>query len=80
MNSKQRRQNKREWKYRITYVVNVFDDDFYNEWPAAAWCDEKVGKGNWRQEFVRQRLFTYYEYSFHFKNEKDAMVFALRWS
>jgi len=80
MNSKQRRQNKRQWKYRITYVDRDYDDDLDHKWPVIVWCDEKVGKSNWRQEFLGYRSFPYNEYSFHFKNEKDAMLFALRWS
>lgn len=53
----------------------------------AAWCEQQFGS---RWEFIghRQGIWcTFWEgpkdynnYSWHFKNEKDAVLFLLRWS
>ncbi len=81
MNSKQRRQYERQWKYHITFVDrgDVDDmDEFAPEWEPIRWCDENFGWQSWRKIFIGYKLWDT-EYSFQFKKEKDAMLFALRW-
>ena len=51
------------------------------------WCEDTVGHGrvepgpNWLDEEDVWYSFAWYGYwTFHFKHEKDATAFALRWS
>lgn len=81
MNSRQRRQDRREWKHIINLGSRSFDD-YIEMWN---WLAEKHGKKilrcGWRCK-VEVNADTADEYflTWQFIREKDAAEFTLKWS
>jgi hypothetical protein len=81
MNSKQRRQDRKKWKYRISTTAR--DWDHYNAmWE---WLKSQHGIINsrcgWRDR-VRNRTnlpYENYQVVWQFTKENDATLFALKW-
>lgn len=83
MNSRQRRQDRRQWTYSITTVAQ--DWDHYN----AMWMwlkarhGTKVDRCGWRDRIDdRNSSYSYqvrYNITWQFQREHDAIEFALRW-
>ena len=82
MNSKQRRKDRRLWKYQITTSTRNFNE-YIDQW---TWLDNRFGRVidecGWREREVNfdawesEDLRSVWE----FKREQDAVEFALRWA
>jgi hypothetical protein len=76
MNSNQRRKLKREFPCSIR--IECGEDTMYY------WHDQKVTQAKrWCRQNLSDRWITdsdYYSTTFKFHNEKDALMFALRWA
>lgn len=80
MNSRQRRQDRKRWRYSIVTVAQ--DWDHYNEmWQ---WLNVKHGRKvtqcGWRDRHDMYDNDTNFEVRWEFDNERNATEFALRWA
>lgn len=75
MNSKQRRQYNRKFKYNVyvTFRANRFTDEIEQEYKVYDWCNKRFGKGNW------EALQYSWSPMFRFTKERDLIMFKLRW-
>ena len=78
MNSRQRRRDRRLWKYRVVTATPHFQD-YEDRW---RWLDDlhgrNVNKCGWRDRDQGQG--PPFETTWEFVNERDAIEFALRWA
>ncbi len=76
MNSKQRRQDERKWKYHVRLDYDKVDQNGYDN--MFDWCRDTFGNGvrnhTWREK--HQEIGTWWQ----FTDSKAAMLFAMRWS
>lgn len=70
----------------VSVPKNLMRADLNNLAPMMKWCEDNLGTGriepgaNWLDEHDVWYSFSWYGYwTFHFKHEKDAMAFTLRW-
>lgn len=83
MNSKQRRKDRRQWKYTVNTIAKDYDHyiEMWN-WLANAY-GRKILSCGWRVKF---ELHTIYEYDeslpmqWIFDNQHKASNFAMRWA
>ena len=75
MNSKQRRQDLRKWRYNVSLDYDRVDQNGYDN--MFDWCRDTFGNGVrndiWREK--HQEIGTCWQ----FTNSKAAMLFAMRW-
>lgn len=75
MNSKQRRQDARKWKYHVRLTYDQADRNGYDN--MFDWCRDTFGNGVrndcWREK--HQEVGTWWQFS----DSKSAALFALRW-
>lgn len=81
MNSRQRRQDRRAWKYRIDLGIGTFED-YVDMW---LWLDQRFGRKidrcGWRDRIeIVDDLNNQYRMAWEFLRKKDAVEFALRWA
>ena len=76
MNSKQRRQDRKKWKYNVRLSYDRADQHGYDN--MFNWCRDTFGNGKvcagWREK--HQEIGTWWQ----FTDSKNAALFALRWS
>jgi len=76
MNSKQRRQDRKKWKYSVRLTYEQADRNGYDN--MFDWCCDTFGNGKvcagWREK--HQEIGTWWQ----FTNSKKAALFALKWS
>ena len=72
MNSKQRRQDRRAWKYVIVIDDKILWDDYHTMWD---WTAKTFGTTltKWRER--HNCIGTHWE----FKREREALIFRLKW-
>lgn len=75
MNSKQRRQDARKWRYNVRLSRDKVDHNDYND--MFDWCRDTWGNGvrcaGWREK--HNHVGTCWQ----FTDEKKAVLFAMRW-
>ncbi len=81
MNSRQRRQDRKLWRYSIITLARDYDH-YIEMWE---WLTEQHGKRardcGWRERMSVPLSFDYdYKITWQFIREKDATEFALRWA
>lgn len=67
MNSRQRRQIKRKYKFVINQQNQTMPHFLY----AKVWCEEFLEDGTWQADILSRK--------FKFSKQKDAVLFALKW-
>ena len=77
MNSHQRRKFDRKWKHNVVVDFDSVVVDFDRRWSKyleiREWCEKNFGK-------MGNRWYNIASYTpFLFKNEKDCVLFILRW-
>lgn len=76
MNSKQRRQDQKKWKYHVRLSWDRADKNGYNN--MFNWCQDTFGNGKactgWREK--HREIGTWWQ----FTDSKKAALFALKWS
>ena len=72
MNAKQRRRDRKAWKYIVEFDDHVVWDQYHEMW---TWTVEQFGQSSpwWRE--AHGHTGTRWE----FQKEKDALFFKLRW-
>lgn len=80
MNSRQRRQDRRLWKYRVVTQTHDFED-YVAQWQ---WLDQRHGKRvvkcGWRDRDHGYGHGSPYHTVWEFIHAQDATEFALRWA
>ncbi len=81
MNSRQRRQDRRAWQYRIDLGIRTFEE-YVDMW---LWLDQRFGrkidKCGWRDRIAEADEYCEeYFLAWEFLRERDAAEFALRWA
>ncbi len=68
----------------LKHIISITGDS-YKEYRAAVWCQEQFGQEYWagNKEGIWQVRMDYnnnYSRIFSFEYQRDAVIFALRWS
>ena len=77
MNSKQRRQARREFPYEVQVKAGDSERYYYHDRKisqAQTWCRKQFGRGN----FMSKSEWNYAVFKFH--QEKHATYFTLKWA
>ena len=81
MNSKQRRQDRKKWKYHVRLTYDQADRNGYDN--MFDWCRDTFGNGVrnnlWREESWSE-FHQEFGTSWQFTDGKTAALFALKWS
>jgi len=81
MNSRQRRRDRKLWRYSIATIAR----DWYHYVEMWDWLKEKHGvkasRCGWRDRIINRNFCDQFDYQvvWQFINERDAIEFALRW-
>lgn len=67
----------KKYKFSRKWYIAEFNEKYYNE--VDEWCAKQFGKHDKRPD-AWSRWWHKYELSIHFRDEKDYILFVLRWS
>jgi hypothetical protein len=67
---------RRKYKFSRKWYIAEFDVKYYNE--VDEWCTKQFGKHD-KCPDAWSRWWHRYEYSIHFRDEKDYILFVLKW-